>query len=338
ENCEKMCDSCRHPKEKIEVKDEVVIALKAIRELDENYGIKLLIDFIRGKETKEIKDFRFDKRAGYGTGKEKDDTFWSSVLRQCMLNELIYKDIESYGLLKIKQKGHDFIDNPSSFLIPIDHNYEEEMATARLESSNGKTSVLDQQLLDMLRDLRRKEARRKEIPPFIIFQDPSLEDMATMYPITMDEMAKVSGVSIGKARRYARPFIELIAAYVEANDIIRPTEFVVKQVANKSRMKVNIIQGIDRKIPLEDLASSNALSMEDLMEELDAIVTSGTKVNLDYYLEDNVDEYAREDIIDYFMNAETDSIDEAYVELKEDDITVEEIRLMRIKFLSDNAN
>jgi ATP-dependent DNA helicase RecQ len=154
----------------------------------------------------------------------------------------------------------------------------------------------------------------------------------------MDEMTKVSGVSIGKARRYARPFIELIADYVEANDVIRPTEFVVKQVADKSRMKVNIIQGIDRKIPLEDLASSNALSMEDLMEELDAIVTSGTKVNLDYYLEENVDEYAREDIIEYFMNAETDSVDTAYAELKEDDITVEEIRLMRIKFLSDNAN
>jgi ATP-dependent DNA helicase RecQ len=255
-----------------------------------------------------------------------------------MLNGLIYKDIESYGLLKMKEDGRHFIAKPTSFLIPIDHDFEAEMATARLESSNEKSSVLDQNLLDMLRDLRRKEARKKEIPPFIIFQDPSLEDMATMYPITMDEMAKVSGVSIGKAHRYARPFIELIADYVEANDIIRPTEFVVKQVANKSRMKVNIIQGIDRKIPLEDLASSNALSMEDLMEELDAIVTSGTKVNLDYYLEDNVDEYAREDIIDYFMNAETDSVDTAYTELKEDDITVEEIRLMRIKFLSDNAN
>ena len=194
------------------------------------------------------------------------------------------------------------------------------------------------QLLKMLKDLRRKEAKRKDVPPFVIFQDPSLEDMATQYPVTFEEMANVSGVSVGKARRYGQPFMDLIEAYVEANDIIRPTEFVVKQVANKSRMKVSIIQGIDRKLPLEDLASSNGLSMEDLMEELDAIVASGTKVNIDYYLDENLDEYAREDIMDYFMQAETDSIDEAYAELKEDDITVEEIRLMKIKFLSDMAN
>lgn len=336
-NCNKMCDNCRHPKEKIEVKDEVLIALKAVVQLDENYGIKTLINFIRGKGTKEIKDFRFDKREGYGAGKDKDDTFWSSVIRQALLNNLIYKDVETYGLLKMYPAGHEFIAEPVSFLIPIDHNYEAEMAEARIESS-GKVSVLDDQLLKMLRDLRRKEAKRKDVPPFVIFQDPSLEDMATQYPITLDEMANVSGVSVGKARRYGRPFLEMIEAYVEANDIIRPTEFVVKQVANKSRMKVSIIQGIDRKIPLEDLASSNSLSMEDLMEELDAIVTSGTKVNLDYYLEDNLDEYAREDIMDYFMQAETDSAEEAYVELKEDDITIEEIQLMRIKFLSDMAN
>ncbi|MEM1214256.1 MAG: ATP-dependent DNA helicase RecQ [Bacteroidota bacterium] len=336
-DCQKMCDNCRFPKEKIEVKDEVVIALKAILELDENYGIKTLIDFVIGKETKEIKDFRFNKRAGFGAGKGKDDTFWSSVFRQAMLNGLIYKDIESYGLLKMKPAGHAFIAHPTSFMIPIDHNYEAEMAEARLENV-GKTSVLDQDLLDMLRDLRRKEAKRKNVPPFVIFQDPSLEDMATQYPITMEEMANISGVSIGKAQRYARPFLDLISAYVEENDILRPTEFVVKQVANKSRMKVSIIQGIDRKLPLEDLASGNSLSMEDLMDELDAIVTSGTKVSLNYYLEENIDEYAREDITEYFMHAESDAIDEAYAELKEDDITVEEIRLMRIQFLSDMAN
>lgn len=337
DNCNKMCDNCRHPKEKVEVKEEVLIALKAVVQLDENYGIKTLIDFIKGKGTKEIKDFRFDQRAGFGAGKDKDDTFWSSVIRQALLNNLIYKDVETYGLIKMHPAGHAFIAAPTSFEIPIDHNYEAEMAEARSES-NVKVSVLDDQLLKMLKDLRRKEAKRQDVPPFVIFQDPSLEDMATQYPITLDEMAHVSGVSVGKARRYGRPFLELIEAYVEANEIIRPTEFVVKQVANKSRMKVSIIQGIDRKIPLEDLASSNSLSMEDLMEELDAIVTSGTKVNLDYYLEDNLDEDAREDIMDYFMQAESDSVEVAFAELKEDDITMEEIQLVRIKFLSDMAN
>jgi ATP-dependent DNA helicase RecQ len=337
DNCNKMCDNCRYPKEKVEVKEEVLIALKAVVQLDENYGIKTLIDFIKGKGTKEIKDFRFDQRAGFGAGKDKDDTFWSSVIRQALLNNFIYKDVETYGLIKMHPAGHAFITAPTSFEIPIDHNYEAEMAEARSES-NVKVSVLDDQLLKMLKDLRRKEAKRQDVPPFVIFQDPSLEDMATQYPITLDEMAHVSGVSVGKARRYGRAFLEMIEAYVEANDIIRPTEFVVKQVANKSRMKVSIIQGIDRKIPLEDLASSNSLSMEDLMAELDAIVTSGTKVNLDYYLEENLDEYAREDIMEYFMQADSDSVEKAFAELKEDDITMEEIQLVRIKFLSDMAN
>ena len=337
ENCNKKCDNCRHPKEKVEVKEEVLIALKAVVQLDENYGIKTLIDFIKGKGTKEIKDFRFDQRAGFAAGKDKDDTFWSSVIRQALLNNFIYKDVETYGLIKMHPAGHAFIAAPTSFEIPIDHNYEAEMAEARSES-NVKISVLDDQLLKMLKDLRRREAKRQDVPPFVIFQDPSLEDMATQYPITLDEMAHVSGVSVGKARRYGHPFLEMIEAYVEANDIIRPTEFVVKQVANKSRMKVSIIQGIDRKIPLEDLASSNSLSMEDLMAELDAIVTSGTKVNLDYYLEENLDEDAREDIMEYFMQADSDSAEKAFAELREDDITMEEIQLVRIKFLSDMAN
>ncbi|MEZ4988273.1 MAG: DNA helicase RecQ [Saprospiraceae bacterium] len=336
-SCEKMCDNCRHPREKVEVKNEVIIALKAIKQLDENYGIKTFIDFVRGNETKEMKDFRFDKREGFGAGNAKDETFWSSVFRQCMLNDFIYKDIESYGLLKLRPAGLDFLQNPRSFMIPMDHNYEAEMAEARLEES-GKTAVLDEQLLTMLRDLRRKEAKRLGVPPFVIFQDPSLDDMATQYPISMDEMAKVSGVSMGKAQRYGRPFLDLISTYVETNDIVRPTDFVVKQIANKSRTKVAIIQGIDRKIGLDEIATSNNLSMEDLMEELDAIVTSGTKVNIDYYLEDNIDEYAREDILEYFMQSDTDSVEIAFKELKEDDITREEIQMMRIKFLSDMAN
>lgn len=338
-NCEKMCDNCRYPKERVEVKKEMLIVLKAIVELNENYRIKTLIDFVTGKETKEIKDFRFHKRPGYGDGKElgHDNTFWSSVFRQALLNNFVYKDIETYGLLKMKDKGRAFIQHPTNFSIPIDHNFEAEMAEARIVSL-GKTSVLDDLLFKMLQDLRRSEAKRKNVPPFVIFQDPSLEDMATQYPITLKEMANISGVSAGKAQRYGKPFIELIEAYVEENDIFRPTEFVVKQVANKSRMKVSIIQGTDRKIPFEDLASSNRLSMEELMEELDAIVTSGTKVNLDYIIDETIDEYAQEDIMEYFMQAATDSVDDAFMELKEDDITLEEIQLIRIKFLSEMAN
>jgi ATP-dependent DNA helicase RecQ len=190
----------------------------------------------------------------------------------------------------------------------------------------------------LLKDLRKQIARDKKLPPFVIFQDPSLEDMATQYPINMEDMANVTGVSKGKAMRYGRAFIELIAQYVEENEIERPKDFVVKQVANKSKVKVNIIQGIDRKIPLDDIASANNLSMEEILHEMEMIVASGTKVDIDYYIDDAVDEYSQEDIYDYFMEADTDSVDEAYAELREDDVTLEEIQLIRIKFLSENAN
>ncbi len=337
DNC-KLCDNCLHPKERVEVKDQVAQALGVVVELEENYGIKILIDFIRGRETKQIKDFRFNERPFFGVGKEQDDIFWSSVLRQTLLNDFVYKDIETYGLLKMKEKGYKFLKKPVSFKIPIDHNYEEEVAEMTHQENNGQTAVLDDVLFKMLKDLRRKEAKRLNLPPFVIFQDPSLEDMATQYPISMEDMTRIIGVSKGKAMRYAKVFLTMIAKHVEENEIERPTEFVVKQVANKSRVKVSIIQGIDRKIPLDDLAISNHMSLEELMEELYAIVNSGTKVNIDYFIEDNVDEYSRDDIIEYFMNAESDSINEAYAELKEDEITVEEIQLMRIKFLSDRAN
>lgn len=334
--CDNMCDNCRFPKERVEVQKEMQQALIAVGELDENNGIKAMVEFITGKETKEIQDFGFNKKPSFGVGKDKDNTFWSSILQHAILNNLLYKDIESYGLLKFTSKGLNFIEKPESIQIPINHNYEEE--TQFVEESSGGASVLDKALMGMLKDLRRKEAKRKNIPPFIIFQDPSLEDMATNYPISMDDMAQISGVSKGKAIRYGRPFIELIKNYVEANEIERPTDFVIKQVAQKSKIKVNIIQSIDRKIPLEDIASSNSISMDELVKEMEAIVFSGTKVNIDYYIDENIDEYAREDIEEYFMSAETDDVDIAFKELQEDDISIDEIQLVRIKFLSDNAN
>ncbi len=338
DGCKDMCDNCRFPKEKIEVREEMQQALKAVLELEENYGLKTLINFITGKDSKEMKDFRFDQKDMYGVGKGKDNNFWSSVFRQALLNDLLYKDIETYGLLKMTEKGQWYLGKPHSFMIPLNHDFNQYTADTTSAESNGAAAVLDEQLMNMLRDLRRSESRRLGVPPFVIFQDPSLEDMATQYPITMEDMAKITGVSKGKAMRYARPFLKMISNYVEENDIDRPTDFIVKQVANKSKVKVNIIQGIDRKIPLEDLAHSNSISMEELISELDAIVASGTKVNIDYYLEDNIDEYVREDIYDYFMGSETDSVEAAFAELNEDDITLEEIQLMRIKFLSEMAN
>ncbi len=336
EECNKMCDNCRHPKEKIEVQEQMSQALRTIEELNENYGIKLLVEFLQGKKTKELVDYRFDQKPLFGVGKDKDGIFWNSVLRQGILNNLLYRDIENYGLLKLTDAGRAYIEKPYSMQIPMNHNFDEE--TAELDEPLGKTAVLDAALMKLLKDLRKTIAKSKGIPPFVIFQDPSLEDMAAHYPITMDEMANITGVSKGKAIRYARPFIDLIKEYVEANDIDRPSDFVVKQVANRSKIKVGIIQSIDRKIPLDDIASSNNISMEELMEELDAIVISGTKLNIDYYIEENLDEYSKDDIYDYFSEAETDSVDVALEELAEDDITKEEIQLIRIKFLSELAN
>ncbi len=335
-NCSNMCDNCKYPKEKLVATEEMKTALEAILILDENYGLKLLINFLRGSNNQEMQDFRFHERRLFGAGKDKDTTFWSSVYRHALLNNLIYKDVETYGLIKMTEKGRAFIENPFEVHIPINHDFEREVVEEY--SSNGHTAVLDDTLMKLLKDLRRQEAKRKGVPPFVIFQDPSLEDMATHYPVNMEDMATISGVSAGKAARYGKPFLQLIKEYVEANEIERPTDFVIKQVANKSKIKVSIIQGIDRKIPLEDIADSAGLSMEELMEEMYAIVNSGTKVNIDYYLEDNLDEYAREEIHDYLMEADVDALDQAYQELKEEDITMEEIQLYRIKFISELAN
>lgn len=334
--CNDMCDNCRHPKSRIEVKKEMVMALRSVKALDENFGIKPIIDFVMGHETKEIKDFGFDKKELFGAGKDHEENFWSSVLRQAMLNGFINKDIESYGLLKMTERGHHFIKNPQPFQIPLNHDYDKEQPES--DEPAGRTSVLDEGLFNMLKDLRRREAKRLNVPPYVIFQDPSLEDMAIQYPISMEDMAKVSGVSIGKATRYGKAFVELIRKYVEENEIERPSEVVVKQMANKSKAKVNIIQNIDRKISLDDVARATGLSMDELMDELDAIVESGTKVNIDYYLEDALDETVREDIYDYFMQSDTDDIKAAYKDLREDEVTMEEIRLVRIKFLSEMAN
>lgn len=335
-DCGCMCDNCRYPKEKVEVQKEMQQALMAVKVLEENFKIKTLVDFIMGNETKEMKDYKFNKKPLFGAGKEKDELFWNSIYRHALLNEFIRKDIETYGVLKLTAYGHEFIEDPFEVKIPLNQDYDSQEID--LDESAGKAAALDETLVKLLKDLRREVAKKKGVPPFVIFQDPSLEDMATQYPISMDDMAKIQGVSLGKAQRYAKPFLDLIKKYVEDNEIERPTDVVIKQVANKSKVKVAIIQAIDRKMPLHDIARQNDLNMEELMEELDAIVSSGTKVNIDYYLEDTMDETVVEEIYDYFMGVETDSPDEAYRALKDEEFTYDEIRLVRLKFLSEMAN
>lgn len=338
--CNNMCDNCRHPKEKIEVKEEMQLALEGIVELKENYTMKTLIDFVLGNNTKEMKDFEFHKLDLFGEGKEKGEIFWQSIYQQALLANLIYKDIEQYGILKMTEAGHDFMKSPKSLLIAINRDYSGEGNNdfEDLDEAQGKTAVLDELLMNMLTDLRKSVAKKNSVPPYVIFQDSSLEDMATQYPITMEDMTKIQGVSRGKAERYAKPFIDMIGRYVEEHEIIRPSDFVVKQVANKSKVKVALIQGIDKKLPLEDLAEQNDLTWDELMEELDSIVNSGTKLNLDYYLEDNIDEYVQEDIYNYFLDSDNDSAVEAFHALKGDDIQIEEVQLVRLKFLSEMAN
>jgi len=336
DDCGCMCDNCRNPKEKVDVTSEIRQALESVQTLEENFKIKPLVDFVLGHETKEIKDYHFNKKPLFGAGKDKDDIFWNSVFRHAMLNELLRKDIETYGVLKLTDKGHSFIKKPFEVKIPLNHDYDNQVID--LDESNGKTSVLDETLVKLLKDLRRELAKKKNVPPFVIFQDPSLEDMATQYPISMDDMCKIQGVSQGKAMRYARPFIDLIGQYVEDNDIERPSEFVIKQVVNKSKMKVAIIQAVDKKVDFPSIASQNHLSMEELLEEMDAIVSSGTKLNIDYYLEDQMDDTVTQEIFDYFMEAETGDPEVAYRELKDDDVTMEEIQLVRVKFMSEMAN
>lgn len=334
--CGKMCDNCRNPKEKMQIKNEVGEVIQAILDLNENYLMKIIVDFILGRETKEMKDFKFSEMDNFGIGEDKDENFWNSVLRHALINNLIYKEIEEFGIMKVTDAGRDYLKNPYPIEITINHNFEED--DYDFDDEKGGTAVLDEALMNLLKDLRKSVAKKHNLPPYVIFQDPSLEEMATNYPMSMDDMAKIVGVSIGKAQRYAQPFIDLIKKHCEENEIERPMDITIKTVANKSKTKVGIITSIDRKIPLEDIARHSDLSYAELMEELDGIVQSGTKIKLDYFLNSRIDEYARETILEYFKTAETDSVDAAYQELKDDEITWEEIQLMRLKFISDFAN
>jgi len=337
ERCNKNCDNCKHPKEKQVVTDAMHQAITVVKTLKENYGIKLIVDFLIGRESKEIKTVSFQNKPDFGKGKEKGELFWHSILRQAILKNFVYKEIEQYGLLKLTDKGRAFLEKPVEIEIPMNRDFSSAEGNAIMTGASGG-AALDSTLLSMLKDLRKSEGKRLSLQPWIIFSEVSLQDMATYYPIEKSDILKITGVSQGKANKFGKPFLEMIKDYVEENDIERPDDFVVKQVANKSKTKVTIIQGIDRKLPLDDIASTLGLSLDQLLQEMNIIVSSGTKLDISYYLNDTLDEGITEDVFDYFSEADSDSAEDALKELAEDDITMEEILMVRIKFMSEMAN
>ena len=289
--------------------------------------------FLNGEETTEIKSYRHDQLPTFAVGKEKDKKFWNAVIRQSLVTGLITKDIESYGIIKMTSKGHDFLENPKSFMLVKEHDY----TAMEAEEGAGMKDAFDDTLYQALLDLRKQISREKEIPPFVIFQESSLKDMSFQYPINKEELTNIQGVGLGKARRYGAPFLSLISSYVDENQIERPQDMVVKSLVNKSGLKVQLIQNIDRKLPLEDISKSQGKSMDEIIEEIEMIVNSGTRVNINYYIDEILDEDNQEEIYEYFSEAETDSLAEAFDEF-DGDYTEEELRLMRIKFMSEMAN
>lgn len=338
DNCQ-CCDNCLYPRESFDGEDDVLLVLDAITETKEQFKSKSIVDILLGSKSPQIKQLKADKLEVYGKGSERGERFWNSVIRQMLIMNFIAKEIENYGVLKITKKGEEFLQNSHSIMLTKDRNIEEERDEEDgPNGSDGRGSGTDKALFAMLKDLRKQIAKKENLPPFVIFQDPSLEDMAIQYPITMDELKNITGVGAGKAVKYGEPFLKLIATYVEENEIIRPMDMVVKSAVNKSGLKVFIIQAIDRKVALDDLAISKNLSFDELLDELEHIVASGTRIDLNYFINENIDIYHQEEIFEYFRTAETDSVEKALEELGENEFSIEEIRLMRIKFMSEIGN
>ena len=338
------CDNCLKPKEKFEGESYISIALQAASQTGERFGITHLVHVIRGSENQYVKSYHHDALEIFGEGKEKDDAFWNSIVRQTLLYEFLEKDIDQIGVLKLTKKGKNFLENPFPITLSIDHDYsdlgeeEEPDSQQGVSGADGNFTSYDKALFELLKALRKNIGKKKGLPPYVIFQEPSLEEMATTYPTSEQELAKVNGVGMGKVMKFGRPFIDLITKYVEENDIVTATDVVIKSAVKKSKIKIFIIQQIDMKTDLEEIAESTGLSMEDLIEEIEHICYSGTKLNLDYYINQIMDNERQEELHDYFLNAETDSIDDALDELGDEDYTEEDIRLMRIKFMSEYAN
>ena len=337
ENCGN-CDNCRNPKPKIDARAALKMALEALRDIGDKFKADYLINVLTGKTTALIKSYGHNKSKWFGAGAEHDARFWGAVLRQALILGLVDKNIENYGLISVNRKGENFIAMPFPVTVTLDHDYDEEEKEAEAVVPMGKGGAADEELFAMLKDLRKKVAKQHGLPPFVIFQDPSLEDMAVQYPITIEEMQNITGVGVGKARKFGEEFVKLIKAYVEEKEIIRPQDMIVKSVGNKSGNKIFIIQSIDRKMDFEDIARAKDLDFDELLTEIEGIVNSGTKLDISYYLRDFMDEDKIEDIYLYFKeDAESDSLDAAIDELGAD-YTEEEIRLVRIKFICEQGN
>ena len=335
ENCHN-CDNCLHPKTKIEAHEQLCVVLSAIQALKENFRSDYVIDFVIGRETEEIIAHKHQNHELFGSGEDFEEKHWSPVIRQALIAGYLKKDVENYGLLKLTSAGKKFVKNPTSFMIVEDNEFAEDYEAST--EHDGVTSALDPTLNAMLRDLRKKVSRQLERPPYVIFQDVSIEQMATDYPVTLEELKNIQGVGEGKVRQpYAKEFIDLIKRYCEENEIVRQTDLRVRTVAKKSILKVKIIQAIDRQIALDDIATAQGLEFEDLLSEVEAIVYSGTKLNIDYFLDEVMDEDHVDDIYDYFAESETDSLEAAIDELGAE-CSEDEIRLVRIKFISEMAN
>ena len=337
ENCG-CCDNCLHPKPKIDAQASLRMALEALRDLGDKFKADYLASVLVGKNTALIKSYGHNKSEWFGAGADHDIRYWGAVIRQALIMGLIDKNIENYGLLSINAKGEEFIAAPRPVYITLDHDYDEEEKETDAVAPTGKGGAADEELFSMLKDLRKKVARQHDLPPFVIFQDPSLEDMAIQYPITIEEMQNISGVGVGKARKFGEEFIRLIRTYVEEKEIVRPQDMIVKSVGNKSGNKIFIIQAIDRKMDFEDIARAKDLDFDELLTEIEGIVNSGTKLDISYYIEQVIDEDKSNDIYLYFKeDAQSDSLDEAIEELG-GDYTEEEIRLVRIKFMCEQGN
>ena len=328
------CDNCKHPKRKIEAQNALEIVLRSVMAIKENFRSNYVIDFVTGRETNEILAHKHNLLEEFGSGEDEDNKLWNPVIRQAIIAGYLKKDVENYGLLKLTAAGKKFIKKPESFMIVEDTEFNEEDYDI---GNDAMGSALDLPLHSMLKDLRKKVARKQQVPPYVVFQDASLEQMATVYPVTLEELQNIQGVGAGKAKRYGKEFVELIKRHCEENEIERPEDLRVRTVAKKSMLKVKIIQNIDRQIALDDIANAEGKEFEELLDEVEAIVYSGTKLNIDYFLDEVMDEEHIDDIYSYFMESDTDDLETAMEELG-DDYTEDEVRLVRIKFLSEMAN
>ena len=336
ENCQN-CDNCLKPKKLIEAKELLATLLEAIVALKEKYKADYVVNVLIGHETSDIESYRHNELEIFGAGEEEGDKLWHAIIRQALIAGYIDKDIENYGLLKVTPRGHVFAGNPESFMVVKDNDFEDDEYNEVVPLQSGASCAVDPELFSIMKDLRRKMSKILEVPPYVIFQDPSLEAMATTYPVTVEELQNMPGVGAGKAKRYGKEFVEIIKKYVDENEIIRPEDLRVRTVANKSKLKVWIVQSIDRKVALDDIAISKGLEFDELLSEIETIVYSGTRINLDYFINDVMDEDHIEDIYLYFKESETDSLEDAIKELGSE-FTEEEIRLIRIKFISELGN